>query len=219
MINSTNIQVPKEFIKNVVVDKFLTMKTALNNPLGDFFYDSWTIKEEFKNTVLAQILQTLPFPIGEARIIVLNSEQCYTKHADIDDRYHLNLSGDEGYIIDLESKKMYHMKQDNLWYEMNAGILHTAASFGEHRRIQLVVRKLLTRNKLTCPQNISIILGGENSRYHFDNNVSSWLNYANKNSIITNFKIINKGCNFDIEESALTDLHKLIPQYFELIIN
>jgi len=219
MIKSINISLSEDLIDKIIFESSLTMKTTLNYPSDDFFYDPWFVKEEFKNTAVDQILKTLPFAIGEARIIVLNSEQCYTKHADIDDRYHLNLSGDEGYLIDLESKKMYHLVQDNTWYQMNAGILHTAASFGEHPRIQLVVRKLLIRNKLTCPVNVSILLQGNNPRYHFDNTLSPWLNYANKAGTITNFKVIDQGCNFDVDDISLKELLNLVPKQFQLTIN
>jgi hypothetical protein len=136
----------------------------------------------------------------------LDAGRCYNRHADIDDRYHLNLFGDEGYLIDLENKKMYHTVKDGLWYKMNAGILHTAASFGEHKRIQLVVRELLSRNKLKDPVNVTITSTGSYPRYKFDNLLSPWLNSANKRKIISNFSYKDNSVNLLIERSVLKEI-------------
>lgn len=206
MLTKTTHSVPVSLLDSIPFDVFQTMKTAINQPTGDFFYDAWIIKEEFRNTIFEQLLNTLPNNIGEARVIVLESERCYTKHADIDDRYHLNLHGDEGYLIDLESNTMYHTVKDGNWYQMNAGILHTAASFGEHKRMQLVVRKLLIRNQLADPVAVSITATGENPRYKFDNLLSPWLNKANKNNIISNFQYLNSTVKFEVEKKHLSDL-------------
>ena len=211
MLIKTEYSIPQSLLSSFSLDCFQTMKTAINQPTGNFFYDSWIINEEFQNTAFDQILKTLPENIGEARIIVLESEKCYTKHADIDDRYHLNLYGDEGYLIDLESNSMYHTNKDGCWYEMNAGILHSAASFGEHKRIQLVVRKLLIRNILKDPVTVSITTSGNNPRYKFDNILSPWLNMANKNNIITNFQHKLDTVTFDVERLHLSDLKNKCP--------
>jgi len=216
MIERTQHCVPKDLINRLEFNQFFQMKTSLNAPTGDFFYDPWEIKNEYKNTVWEDILKTLGNNIGQARIIILETEKCYTKHSDIDDRYHLNLHGDEGYLIDLESQKMYHLENDGVWYYMDAGILHTAASFGQQDRVQLVVRKLLSRSSLKQPHFIEIELGGKNPRYVFDNTLSSWLNKANKNSHINNFAVTDKGCSFEIEANQLSDLKKLIPKEFQL---
>lgn len=206
MLIKTDYSVSRSLLGSISFDMFRTIKTAINQPTGDFFYDSWTIKEEFRNTVFEQLLRCLPENIGEARVIVLESERCYTKHADIDDRYHLNLHGDQGFLIDLESNTMYYSVQDGCWYLMDAGILHTAASFGEHKRIQLVVRKLLLRNQLVNPVTVSITTAGVNPRYKFDNILSPWLNKANKNNTITNFQYQDNTVKFDIEKNHLSDL-------------
>ena len=206
MLIKTDYSVPQSLLSSIPFDSFQTMKTAINRSTGNFFYDPWEIKDEFQDTVFEQLLNTLPKNIGEARVIVLESENCYTKHADIDDRYHLNLHGDEGYLIDLESNTMYHTVNDGNWYLMNAGILHTAASFGEHKRIQLVVRKLLINNQLIDPVTVSITSTGENPRYKFDNILSPWLNRANKNNLISNFQYQDNTVKFNIEKNHLSDL-------------
>ena len=131
-------------------------KHDLTAPSGDFFYDPWILLEEYKNTVWESIWNSLPIDAGQARVIVMESPSCYTQHADIDDRYHLNLSGDQDYLIDLGNQQMHKLEKDGVWYIMDAGRLHTAISVGEHTRMQLVVRKLLTRNTLKDSVSVKI---------------------------------------------------------------
>lgn len=191
-------------------------KHDLTASTGDFFYDPWELKDEYIGTVWETIWKSLPIDTGQARIIVMESPSCYTQHADIDDRYHLNLSGDEDYLIDLQNKEMHKLEKDGVWYEMDAGRLHTAISIGEHTRMQLVVRKLLTRNVLSNPVTVSIAAGGSNPRYNFDNTMSVWLNSASKNKIITNFKQTETAVYFDIEKDSLEELKFVIPKEFKL---
>jgi hypothetical protein len=199
---------------NVKVELFEIGKHDLTDPTGDFFYDPWVLKPEYEGTVWEDIWCSLPIDTGQARIIVLGSPSCYTQHADIDDRYHLNLFSNEDYLIDLQDQRMYKLEKDNIWYEMDAGRIHTAISIGEHMRMQLVVRKLLTRNILNDPVSISIAVGGKNPRYHFDNKISPWLNCANKQSIINNFKQYDTTVSFDIERSYLQEIIRLLPEEF-----
>jgi hypothetical protein len=194
-------------------------KHDLTVPSGDFFYDPWVLLEEYKNTVWESILDSLPIDTGQARIIVMESPSCYTQHADIDDRYHLNLSGDQDYLIDLDNRQMHKLVKDGVWYEMDAGRLHTAISVGEHIRMQLVVRKLLTRNVLNNPVSVKITAGGSNPRYRFDNTMSVWLNRASKNKTISNFKQSEASVYFDVEHSSLEDLKSIVPKEFKLESN
>ena len=194
-------------------------KHDLTVPSGDFFYDPWVLLEEYKNTVWESILDSLPIDTGQARIIVMESPSCYTQHADIDDRYHLNLSGDQDYLIDLDNRQMHKLVKDGVWYEMDAGRLHTAISVGEHTRMQLVVRKLLTRNVLNDSVSVKITAGGSNPRYSFDNTMSVWLNRASKNKTISNFKQSEASVYFDVEHSSLEDLKSIVPKEFKLESN
>jgi len=194
-------------------------KHDLTVPSGDFFYDPWVLLEEYKNTVWESILDSLPIDTGQARIIVMESPSCYTQHADIDDRYHLNLSGDQDYLIDLDNQQMHKLVKDGVWYEMDAGRLHTAISVGEHIRMQLVVRKLLTRNVLNNSVSVKITAGGSNPRYRFDNTMSVWLNRASKNKTISNFKQSEASVYFDVEHSSLEDLKSIVPKEFKLESN
>ena len=194
-------------------------KHDLTVPSGDFFYDPWVLLEEYKNTVWESIWNSLPIDTGQARIIVMESPSCYTQHADIDDRYHLNLSGDQDYLIDLDNQQMHKLVKDGVWYEMDAGRLHTAISVGEHTRMQLVVRKLLTRNGLNDSVSVKITAGGSNPRYSFDNTMSVWLNRASKNKTISNFKQSEASVYFDVERSSLEELKSIVPKEFKLESN
>lgn len=132
------------------------MKTTINQPTGSFFYDPWVIKDEYKGTVWETLYNSLPVSKGEARIIILDPAQCYQVHADIDDRYHLNILGESCYLIDLVRDQLHPLEQDGIWYDMDASFLHTATNFGRRARIQLVVRHLLKNNKLMDPIGVAL---------------------------------------------------------------
>lgn len=191
-------------------------KTTLNQPNGDFFYDSWSIKDEYKNTLWDNILKTLPYPHGEARIIVLYPATCYQSHADIDDRYHLNIQSEESYFIDLENNVVHKIFQDGFWYEMDAGRLHSAANLGRIHRVQLVVRKLLIKNKLENPIRITITsdLPLDDQRFEFDQTASKWLNRANKLGKISDFKLYGNIVEFFIEKNEISQLSDILGKNF-----
>jgi len=214
MLQETSYKVDKKLIKKIA--EFETSgKLSLNEPTGDFFYDSWKIKSEYQGTVFETALNALPFSIGEARLITLESGTCYFSHSDIDDRYHLNITGDCAALINLETKESWFLTNDGIWYEMDASPLHSAASFGQHSRKQIVVRKLLTKNNLLTPVTVYLTAIGENPRFVFDNSISSWLNLANKRGIISNFKSNGLGVCFDIDKEYVNEFEKIIPEKFE----
>jgi len=194
-------------------------KYDLTEPTGDFFYDPWILKEEYIGTPWEDIWCGLPIDTGQARVIVLESGTCYFQHADIDDRFHLNLRGDEAYLIDLENEVMHKCNLDGIWYEMDAGRLHSAASFGKYNRAQLVVRKLLKRNNLINPVEVTIVGTGDTLRYDFDNTLSIWLNRANKIKIINDFEFVNSNTvKFKIEKEYVEELTGLLPNNFKITI-
>ncbi len=203
MLIKTKFSTPIDDINSVIGDVFDKGKHDISNPTGNFFYDPWQLKSEYLGTPWETILNSLPGDKGQARVIILESPSCYTAHSDIDDRYHLNLFGDEAYLIDLEEQKMYKTIKDGIWYDMDAGKIHTAMSIGEHVRAQLVVRKLLNKNKLQNPVTVKVY-GNDNPRYKFDNVLSPWLNCANKKGTITNVSIVKFGIKFDIEENLIS---------------
>ena len=217
MISQTNYTVNVQLLQEACAalpDQ--DMKTTINKPTGNFFYDSWVLKDEYKGTVWETLYESLPMSKGEARIIILDPGQCYQSHADIDDRYHLNILGDNCYLIDLVRETMHPLSQDGVWYDMDASFLHTATNFGRCARIQLVVRKLLKKNNLLHDP-ISVRLEStldnkDYARYLFDNNVSPWLNQANKSGIINNFAYTREHVTFDIEADKLNSLAHILPE-------
>lgn len=220
MLQVTNHQVDISLLKQALSTfNSEQFKLSLNQPTGDFFYDPWIIKPEFKNTVWENILSSLPYNQGEARIITLKPGTAYSCHADADDRWHLNLQSEFGFICDLENLQMYKLSTDGYWYTMDAGKKHTAANFGSIDRIQLVVRQLLNKNKLIDPVSIKIIIktNAVDFRYQFDTSVSPWLNAANKKAIINNFKFVNDEVSFDIERNNLESLKTVMPDIFEVV--
>lgn len=193
-------------------------KTILNEPTGNFFYDPWVIKDQFKNTVWEEILSTLDFNYGEARLIILNPGESYMAHADIDDRYHLNLQGNNSFLIDILNQKMYPTVNDNKWYEMDAGRIHAATNYGEIFRAQLVVRKLLLSGTFTKSVHVSIspINDPYDYRYRFDNEISPWLNKMNKLNKIDNFQFKDELVEFDTDQETIFDMVKFDKNIFAI---
>lgn len=187
----------------------IDFKTTLNVPTGDFFYDPWELKPEFKNTVWEKLLGFLPKDIGEARLIKLDKGTCYIAHADIDDRWHINIISGRSYLVDLDNDKMFNLLP-NRWYDMDAGIVHSAVNFGGEDRVQLVVRKLLSNSTLKSPVNVEI--KSDTSiriwRYLFDNTYSSILNRLNKEGKLANFKHLETSVQFTTEEGIHFPTHR-----------
>jgi hypothetical protein len=196
-------------------------RITINKPTGDFFYNPWEIKEEFKGTVWEELYNSLAVnDKGEARIIRLNSGESYISHADMDDRYHLNLSGTNCFLIDLDNKIFHELNADGIWYSMDAGRIHTAANFGNRIRFQLVVRKLLSPVVIDNAVHVTIQakadMEKDDARYIFDSQVSPWLNRANKHRKISNFKVDSAGVSFNINRDYLLEL-VIIPTDFNII--
>ena len=214
MIYPTKYIVAKELLDTAYKSlPEIEFKFTLNKPSGDFFYDPWSIKEEFKNTIWNKIYDSLPVENkGEARLIKLDIERCYTGHADIDDRWHLSFDTNESYLINLESNHMYQ-PEPGIWYTMNAGVLHSAVNFGDKSRYQLVVRELLPKCNLIDPINLTLQLhdAPENYRYILDHHISPKLNALCKDKKISNFNPINdRHIVLTIEKSSLSELNTAI---------
>jgi hypothetical protein len=193
-------------------------KYTINQATGDFFYDPWIIKPELTGTVWEDILNSLPVKQGEARVIVLKPGTSYYCHADADDRWHLNLQSEYGYLLDLDNSTMHQLHTDGIWYAMDAGRKHSAANFGHIDRIQLVVRHLLDRNALANPVDVKIVLkiNTPDFRYQFDSTISPWLNRANKQGVINNFKFVDGEVSFSIEQDCVESLKQILPDIFEI---
>jgi|TARA_B100000902_G_scaffold36409_1_gene43571 hypothetical protein len=217
MIQNTKYTVSLDDIAGVMGDVYDIGKFDISEQTGSFFYDPWQLKPEFLGTAWETIWNSLPDPKGQGRIIILESPSCYTSHADIDNRWHLNLCGDEAYLIDLEKEEMFKTVLDGKWYDMDAGVPHTAMNIGAEIRAQLVVRKLLPKNIINDPQHVRIAGVKGNIRYEFDKHLSPWLNRAaNNTKIISNVKVVKQGIEFDIEKGLVPIIP--VPQQMELVI-
>ena len=217
MIQNTKYAVSLDDIAGVMGDVYDIGKFDISEQTGSFFYDPWQLKSEFLGTAWETIWNSLPGPKGQGRIIILESPSCYTSHADIDNRWHLNLCGDEAYLIDLEKEEMFKTVLDGKWYDMDAGVPHTAMNIGAEIRAQLVVRKLLPKNIINDPQHVRIAGVKGNIRYEFDKHLSPWLNRAaNNTKIISNVKVVKQGIEFDIEKGLVPLIP--VPQQMELVI-
>jgi hypothetical protein len=193
------------------------LKFSINEPTGRFFYDPWQLKDELKGSVWEKLYNSLPKNLGETRIICLEGGKLYSSHADIDDRYHLNLSGNSCYLADLDNAEIYPTIRDGIWYEMDAGVRHSAINFSNRYRYQVVARKLLNSVELKDKRSVKIRYSNidpDDARYYFDDAISPWLNRANKRSVINNFEYSNSAVSFEIEEHELKNLKSLLNEYF-----
>lgn len=190
--------------------------TLLNQPTGNFFYDTWKIKNEYIGTAWQKLLESLPYNLGEARIIKLVPGETYMSHADIDNRWHLNLTGEQSYLIDLENKSMHHLQKDYKWYSMDASKIHVAANFGSKNRFQVVIRQLLTKSSLSKFVFVKIEPSREQHdyRYKFDQIMSPFLNKANKNNFLRNFQFEKNTVTFEIAEQEIENFKKIITKDF-----
>lgn len=193
-------------------------KITLNEPNGNFFYDPWSIKLEYKGTVWERILNTLPIPFGEARLITLTNGTTYMSHTDIDDRYHLNLKGQYSYLIDIDNEKMFPTTLDYQWYEMDTSRRHVAANFGSYDRVQIVIRKLLQNATLKDFRKIKISPICINPRFEFDDIISPWLNLVNKRNLMANFNILKDGVEFNLDSNILNELEFIPNDKFKVFI-
>jgi hypothetical protein len=221
MLHQTYYTVSKELMQEArSALPNIDSRLAINQPTGKFFSDPWETKSEFKGTVWEKILDKISEDKGEARLIKLLPGECYPSHADIDDRWHLSLTGNNSFLIDLENNIMYQTNVEGQWFLMNAGVRHTAANFGSEDRVQLVVRKLLPTPQIKNPKTVSIKLKqviGER-RFVFDDIISPWLNKAYKLGIVDNFKGEDLEAKFTVEESYIAELRQVIDYYFTLTI-
>ena len=191
----------------------------LNQPTGNFFYDPWEIKEVYKGTGWGEILDTLPYTIGQARVIKLDPGKSYLAHADIDNRWHLNLTGEFSYLIDLDATIMYECKNDGYWSYMDTSHIHSATNYGSIPRWQLVVRELLFRSRqYTDLTDIRVepAYPQIDFRYKFDNILSPFLNRANQKYKLADFSHDFKSASFRLERELLEEFEKLITPEFKV---
>lgn len=221
MITQLQWQCPPGLIEQALEECPVTGEgTVLNESTGNFFYDNWEIKDLYKNTAWEKVLDTLPHAIGQARIIKLEPGESYMGHADIDNRWHLNLTGEQAYLIDLANQVMHKCKKDNRWCYMDAGRIHAATNYGSIPRLQLVVRELLFKS--SEPKDlIDVIMEPAydqyDFRYKFDNIISPWLNKANQDCKLADFAHDFSRVSFKMERELKQELDSLSKLYFKII--
>jgi hypothetical protein len=157
--------------------------------------------------------------IGQARIIKLAPGESYMAHADIDNRWHLNLSGEQAYLIDLDNKVMHECIKDNCWAYMDASRIHAATNYGSIPRLQLVVRELLHNSRQPVDL-ISISMEPayeqHDFRYKFDKIFSPFLNHANQKYKLADFAHTTFSLKFKLEFELLEEFKKLINKDFKV---
>jgi hypothetical protein len=218
MVSQQRWHCPEGLIEQALAECPITDEVVvLNQTNGDFFYGSWTIKDEYKGTAWERILMSLPGPIGEARIITLAPGESYMAHADIDNRWHLNLTGQRSFLIDLDAQEMFECNQDNHWYLMCTDKIHSAANFGSTPRLQLVVREPL-RTPVSPKDLINVTIKPAyeqyDYRYKFDNIFSPWLNRVNYDYKMAEFSPKEMSVSFKLEKELKEELDAITTKDF-----
>lgn len=187
-------------------------RCAINYTNGNILYDDYVTHKQFINSPIDNLLKSIPYKIGEARLIKLKPGTCYWSHCDIDDRYHLNLTSNEHcYLIDLDKLIFHKLETDEILYEMDAGITHTAVNYGSTDRIQLVIRKPLSINNEIPLKTVRVHNPPYNFHYIFDNTISKFLNRCNKNKTLGYFKRTSQvEIQLRLEENALNEFVDLL---------
>lgn len=220
MITKQLWQCPTGLIEQALKEHPVTSEAiVLNEPTGDFFYDKWKIKDLYKDTIWEQVLDSLPMSIGQARIIKLGSGESYMAHADIDNRWHLNLTGEQAYLIDLDNRVMHECTRDNRWAYMDASRIHAATNYGSIPRLQLVVREPLRNSRQPIDLvSISIEPAYEQHdfRYKFDKIFSPFLNHANQKYKLADFAHTTFSLTFKLERELLEEFKQLITPEFKV---
>lgn len=219
MLAQTKFHVDTDIVDRCIENCLnLQEKLVLNRPTGDFFYDNWIIKNEYNDSYWEEILKFLPYDIGEARVIRLLPGESYMAHADIDNRWHLNLTGEYSYLIDLTQCCMHELKKDYKWYYMDASKMHVATNFGSIDRFQLVVRQLLKKSNKDDLLSIVIESNGcqHDYRYKFDKIISPFLNRADKDFMLSDFKVEKELVSFKLSSLMITDFQKILTNDFKV---
>jgi hypothetical protein len=215
MINKMNVAVPEEYFQEAKDNiPLIDFKLTLNYPTGDFFYSPWKIKDEYAGTVWERLLSTLPGNVGEARLIRLDTKNCYPVHADIDNRWHYTFHSINSYLIDVDTKTLYDL-EPGFWYYMDAGKMHSAVNMDCDARVSLVVRELLPDFQLTRPKNIRIVPDTSlyNFRFLFDQYYSKLLNGLQTKRLLTSFSVDGSVVSFQVDHDVN------IPKYPEFEVS
>lgn len=208
-------------IEQVKSMDYFEKSIVLNETKGNLLSGYYTVKHEYINTPLGNVLVALG-DIGEARLLKLNPEDVYTAHTDPDDRYHLSITTTPySYVADLNKCTLHHLPIDgHIWY-MDTSIMHSAINLGGgDERIHLNVRVRLPAITKPCYSIKFTDNGSYDWKQMLYNTMMSYINIAIKNKEITGLERVSEkemlvNCNSDILK-VLTD--KVQHGGFKLVI-
>lgn len=190
-------ELPQKFSIDPIIDQVskleFTKRLTLNQPTGSFFNDPWETLSKFKGTPLGNVLDSLS-PIGQARLLTLESAESYTAHTDPDDRLHLAIITNEySFLVDMLFGNLYHVPADGTVHLMDTSRAHVAANWGGRPRIHLNIRVLLPHYTPSKPGLKFKVNSGD-----FDWKQISYIeimgkiNYYIKTGIVTGFKAVSE---------------------------
>jgi len=211
MITQTNIHVDIEpIIEQVKSMNIQEWSTPLNETTGNILSGVYTVKAQYKNTPLGNVIDMLDDP-GEARLLRLSSEECYTAHTDPDDRYHLSIINPEhSYLIDLESKTMHTLPTDGHVYRMDTSVTHTAINVSAHERIYLNVRVRMPVCR-SGSHHLEFIGGDYDWKYNTYYYLMGYLNKGVKAGSVTGLeKISDRELRINCDRDTLDSIQLLV---------
>jgi hypothetical protein len=188
-------------------------RLVLNDMNGEFFSDPWTTKIEFNDTPLGNLLSQLG-PIGQARLLCLESGESYTAHADPDDRIHLAVTTNPySFLVDISGNHLHHIPADGSLWRMDTSKTHVAANWGPRSRVHLNIRCLLPKFKLDR-SGIRIAVSGGDYDWKQETYIElmGFINQQIKNNYITGFSSTNERelfVNCDLPEMFLPMIDKI----------
>ncbi len=204
-----NIDPIVEQVKSLGVFKRLELNTCT----GQFFNDPWLTKDEFKNTPLGDVLDSLE-NIGQARLLSLDSGESYTAHCDPDDRIHLPIiTNPYAYLVSITDNHLHHIPATGEIWHMDTGKIHVAANWGARTRVHLNIRVLLPKyNPLNAGLRIKVLDGDYNWKQLAYTPIMRIINPAVKNKQITGFKGLSEK-----EILVNTNIFSIFDEAFESI--
>ena len=191
MLKRTDLHFEMNPIIKQVQDLNLTGKSLLlNDTSGNLLNGPYTIKPEFVNTPLGNLLSSLG-DIGEARLLQLFSGDAYTAHTDPDDRLHLSIITNRYcYMANLDDGTLHHLPVDGYIWEMDTSIMHSAINLGGTERIHLNVRVKLPKCSGTTTQ-LTFSGGDIDWKQSLYMDVMGYINQKIKSKEITGFEKVN----------------------------
>lgn len=190
-------QLPQKFSIQPIIDQVNSLipfkRLELNLCKGEFFNDPWELNPVYKDTPIGEVLDSLG-PIGQARLLALDSSESYTAHCDPDDRIHLAIQTNPYcFLVDLDENKLHHLPVDGQLWHMDTSRIHVATNWGPRTRIHLNVRVLLPKYDATQPGlRIKVIEGDYDWKQLAYTPIMKLINNGVKNKVVTGFKGVSE---------------------------